>query len=61
MKTVTELVTNATDDQILKWHSAIKDMKWPEDLPIPAEAFEAIWHKLHRRAITIHVKEKRAK
>jgi hypothetical protein len=50
---VSEIVDQATDEQVVRWYADICENRWPADMPMPAEAFEAVWHPLMKKAINV--------
>ena len=53
LKTVAEIVEGATDEQIREWYPDIVAERWPATMPVPEEAFGAVWPKLQRRFINL--------
>jgi hypothetical protein len=53
-KGIHEILLEATDEQVKEWWKAIGDEdRWPSTMPIPREAFQAVWHGLQKRVISI--------
>lgn len=50
---INEIVDHATDGQVVRWYEAICENRWPEDMPMPWECFEVVWHKVMKRAINV--------
>lgn len=59
LKTAREIIEEATDAQIERWYKDICDGKWPARMPVPVEATEAVWIRLHTRAINMPAKVKK--
>jgi hypothetical protein len=52
-KTLAEILESATAGQIRSWFDSILLDRWPDDMPIPLEATNAIWHKLQNAYIEL--------
>lgn len=51
-----DIVDGATNSQIRRWYAEICEGRWPKRMPVPHEALEAVWAKLHARAINLPAK-----
>lgn len=57
-KTVHEIISAASDDDIRLWWTAMSDDEgWPATMPIPAEAYRAVWMPLQKKFLSLPAKE----
>jgi len=54
-KTVHQILNEATPEQIRVWWKVFsqEDGRWPETMPLPAEAFSTVWHSLQQKFIAL--------
>lgn len=52
-KSVADIIEGATDEEIQRWFPDIVADRWPADMPVPDEAFGAVWPKLQRRFLAL--------
>ena len=48
MKTILQVIESASDEQIRSWFANLSAGIWPTDMPIPMEAFHAVYHKMQQ-------------
>ncbi len=58
-KSIHDIMTEATDEQIVRWWPMIQNNVWPPDMPIPFEAFSDVWNPIQRRLLVIENQPKK--